>query len=181
MFFFCVVSSINDNRNGFLTYDVTMPSDLVSHFTQSLAASRPVSPSLLPIVKSTTQKPELHSILVSFTQSNPTQTQIANCARSLQDVVSSSLTTASDDHDGQTEEQDEEQVALEDTIVRKLTVAIYSDALDTYLAQAIEVEAEAEWWASIETSRLAVALFFLQSTALHFRLSCLLKIFLFFL
>jgi nuclear-control-of-ATPase protein 2 len=141
-----------------------MPSDLVSHFTQSLAASRPVSPSPLPILKSNTKKPELHSILVSFTQSNPTQAQIADCARSLQDVVSS-LTTASDD--GQTEEQDEEQVTLEDAIVRKLTVAIYSDALDTYLAQAIEVEAEAEWWASIETSRLAVALFFLQSTALH--------------
>ena len=120
-------------------------------------------------MKSNTKKPELHSILVSFTQSNPTQAQIADCARSLQDVVSSSSTTASDD--GQTEEQDEEQVALEDAIVRKLTVAIYSDALDTYLAQAIEVEAEAEWWASVETSRLAVALFFLQSTTLHFRLS----------
>jgi nuclear-control-of-ATPase protein 2 len=146
----------------------TMPSDLVSHFTQSLASSRPVSPSALPIVKSNTKKPELHSILVSFTQSHPTQSQIADCARSLQDVVSSSLTTASDDGPGQTEEQDEEEFALEDAIVRKLTVAIYADALDTYLAQAIEVEAEAEWWASVETSKLAVALFFLQSTAPSF-------------
>ena len=146
-----------------------MPSDLVSHFTQSLASSRPVSPSPLPIVKSNTKKPELHSILVSFTQSNPTQSQIADCARSLKDVVSSSLTT-----NGRTEEQDEEEVALEDAIVRKLTLAIYADALDTYLAQAIEVEAEAEWWGSIETSsKMAVAWFFLQSKVLHFRLYCL--------
>ena len=111
-------------------------------------------------MKSNTKKPELHSILVSFPQSNPTQSQIVDCARSLQDVVSSSLTTVSND-----DEQDEEEVALEDAIVRKLTVAIYADALDMYLAQAIEVEAEAEWWASVETSKLAVALFLLQSTA----------------
>ena len=109
------------------------------------------------------RKPELHSILVSFTQSNPTQSQVADCARSLQDVVSSSLIT-----DGETEEQDEEEVALEDAIVRKLTVAIYADALDTYLAQVIEVEAEAEWWASVETSKLAVAWFFLQSMVFIF-------------
>ena len=113
-------------------------------------------------MKSNTRKPELHSILVSFPQSNPTQSQIADCARSLQDVISSSLITLSDD--AKTEERDEEEVALEDAIVRKLTVAIYADALDTYLAQAIEVEAEAEWWASVETSKLAVAFFFLQST-----------------
>lgn len=94
-----------------------MPSDLVSHFTQSLASSRPVSPSPLPIVKSNTKKPELHSILVSFNQFNPTQSQIADCARSLQDVVSSSLITVG--YDGQAEEQDEEEVALEDAIVRK--------------------------------------------------------------
>lgn len=136
-----------------------MPSDLVSHFTQPLASSRPVSPSPLPVLKSNTKKPELHNILVSFPQSNPTQSQIADCVRSLQDVVSSSLYTVSD-----TEERDEEEVALEDAIVRKLTVAIYADALDTYLAQAIEAEAEAEWWASVETSKLAVAFFFLQST-----------------
>jgi nuclear-control-of-ATPase protein 2 len=147
-----------------------MPSDLVSRFTQSLASSRPVSPSPFSIVKSNTKKPELHSILVSIPQSNPTQSQIADCVRSLQDVFSSSLITVSDDEI--TEEKDEEEVALEDAIVRKLTVAIYADALDTYLAQAIEVEAEAEWWASIETSKLAVAFFFLQSTVLHFCLYC---------
>ena len=118
-------------------------------------------------MKSNTKKPELHSILVSFPHSNPTQSQIADCARSLQDVLSSSsFTTVSDD--GQTEEQDEEVVALEDAIVRKLTVAIYADALDTYLAQAIEVEAEAEWWASVETSKLAVAWFLLQSAVFIF-------------
>ena len=118
-------------------------------------------------MKSNTKKPELHSILVSFPHSNPTQSQIADCARSLQDVLSSSsFTTVSDD--GQTEEQDEEVVALEDAIVRKLTVALYADALDTYLAQAIEVEAEAEWWASVETSKLAVAWFLLQSAVFIF-------------
>jgi nuclear-control-of-ATPase protein 2 len=61
------------------------------------------------------------------------------------------------------EDQDEEETALEDAIVRKLAVTIYGDALDTYLAQAIEVEAEAEWWAGVERSKLAVAWFLLQS------------------
>jgi len=136
-----------------------MPSDLVSHFTQSFTSSRPVSPSPLPFVKSNTKAPELHAILVSFTQSNPTHSQIANCARSL----SSSYAEGE-----QTEQQDEEEVALEDAIVRKLTVAVYADALDTYLAQAIEAEAEAAWWANIERSKLAVAWFLLQSTLFIF-------------
>ena len=143
---------------------ILMPSGLVSHFTQSLGSSRPVSPSPSPIVKYNTKKPELHSILVSFSQSNSNQLQIVNCARSLQDVVSSSA-------DG--EEQDEETVALEDAIVKKLSVAIYADALDTYLAQAIEVEAEAEWWASVERSKLATAWFLFQSMVFIFRLYCL--------
>ena len=152
-----------------------MPSDLVSHFTQSLAYSRPVSPSPLPILKSNnTKKPELHSILVSFPQSNPTHSQIADCARLLQDVIissSSSLSTL--DGKALEEERDEEEVALEDAIVRKLTVAIYAEALDTYLGQAIEVEAEAEWWASVETSKLAVVLYFIQSTFSFFFVSLL--------
>ena len=149
-----------------------MPSDLVSHFTQSLASSRPVSPSPLHIAKSNTKKPELHAILVSFTQSNPTQPQIVNCARSLQDVFSSSSSTLGFE-EGQIEEQDTEEVALKDAIVGKLTVAIYANALDTYLAQAIEVEAEAEWWASVERSKLALAWFLLQSASFIFISNCL--------
>ncbi|KAF8805065.1 NCA2-domain-containing protein [Phlegmacium glaucopus] len=139
-----------------------MPSDLVSHFTQSLAPSRPISPSPLHVSKYNTKKPELHAILVSFTQSNPTHSHIANCARSLQDVSSSSRT-----EEEQIEQQDPEEVALENAIISKLTVAIYADAMDTYLAQAIEAEAEAEWWASIERSKLAVAWFLLQTFPLR--------------
>ena len=141
-----------------------MPSDLVNHFTQSLASSRPVSPSSLSIGESNTIKPELHSILVSFTQSNPTHSQIANCARSLQDVLASSVINERDSEQIELiEEQDEEEIALEAAIIRKLSVAIYADALDTYLAQAIEVEAEAEWWGRVERSKLAVAWFLLRS------------------
>ena len=161
-----VTPTNNKLSNHVLRY--SMPSDLVSHFTQSLAYSRPVSPSPLPILKSNnTKKPELHSILVSFPQSNPTHSQIADCARSLQDVIISSSSSSSLitlDGKALEEERDEEEVALEDAIVRKLTVAIYAEALDTYLGQAIEVEAEAEWWASVETSKLAVVLYFIQST-----------------
>ena len=61
------------------------------------------------------------------------------------------------------EDKDEEEVALEDAIVRKLTIAIYADALNTYLAQATEVEAKAEWWARAERSKLPVSCFILQS------------------
>ena len=112
-------------------------------------------------MKSNTKKQELHAILISFTQSNPTQSQVADCARSLQHVLSSSLIMTNAYGE---EEKDDEEVALEDAIVRKLTIAIYADTLNTYLAQAIEVEAEAECWARVERSKLAVAFFLLQST-----------------
>jgi nuclear-control-of-ATPase protein 2 len=52
---------------------------------------------------------------------------------------------------------------LEEAIVGQLTVALYANALDKYLAQATQVEAEAEWWTDMENSTLALLLYLLQS------------------
>jgi nuclear-control-of-ATPase protein 2 len=58
---------------------------------------------------------------------------------------------------------DPEESALEGALLDKLVIAIYAEALDIYLAEAIQVESEAEWWADIERSRLSVAYYLLQS------------------
>ena len=63
---------------------------------------------------------------------------------------------------------DPEEVAMEEAIIGKLAVALYSAGLETYLTQATEAEAEAEWWADVEGSRGSVALYLLQSMILIF-------------
>ncbi|KAF8804872.1 hypothetical protein BYT27DRAFT_7258774 [Phlegmacium glaucopus] len=65
------------------------------------------------------------------------------------------------------EQQDPEEVALQDAIISKLTVAAYADAMDTHLAQSIEAEAEAERWASIERLKLVIPWFLLQAFPLR--------------
>jgi nuclear-control-of-ATPase protein 2 len=58
---------------------------------------------------------------------------------------------------------DREEYALKRVIIGEIAIGLYAEALDTYLTEASEVEAEAEWWADIERSRRNVAYYFLQS------------------
>jgi len=51
---------------------------------------------------------------------------------------------------------DPEEAALGAAIVGKLTVELYSCALYKYPTQATEAEAEAKWWADVESLRLGV-------------------------
>lgn len=66
---------------------------------------------------------------------------------------------------------DDEEQALKDAVLSRLVAGIYAEALDTLLTEAIAVEAEAEWWADIERSRLRVAHYLIQSTPLSRLLS----------
>ena len=66
---------------------------------------------------------------------------------------------------------DDEQQALKDAVLGRLVAGIYAEALDTLLTEAIAVEAEAEWWADTERSRLTVAHYLIQSTSLSLLLS----------
>jgi nuclear-control-of-ATPase protein 2 len=59
---------------------------------------------------------------------------------------------------------DEEQ-ALKDAVLGRLVAAIYAEALDTLLAEAIDSDIEAQWWADLERSRLRVAYHLVQSAS----------------
>jgi hypothetical protein len=50
--------------------------------------------------------------------------------------------------------------------VGKLVAAVYAQTMDVFLHEASDVEAEAEWWAEVERSRLRAAYYLLQSTYL---------------
>jgi nuclear-control-of-ATPase protein 2 len=162
-----------------------MPSEFVDHYTRFLAfsTSRPVSPGPSPrseprlneatnIVtgraKHSERKAKLHALLVSLNQNTTTPQDIQQYTRSLQEIS----------HSGHDDENitgisrevstplDPEEVAMEGAIIGKLAVALYSAGLETYLTQATEAEAEAEWWADVEGSRANVALYLLQSMLL---------------
>ena len=68
---------------------------------------------------------------------------------------------ASRSFDGDSEEQ-----ALKDAVLSRLVAAIYGEALDTLLSEAITAEVEAQWWADLERSRLRVAYHLVQSVSL---------------
>lgn len=100
------------------------------------------------------KKHALHSLLVSLNDTQTiTSSVVANTVTSLRSLDTPTLLNA----------DDPEEEALKHAIVTKLVVAVYAEALDTYLTQATEVEAEAEWWADIERSRLNVTWYLLQT------------------
>ena len=61
---------------------------------------------------------------------------------------------------------DGEEQALKDAVLSRLVAAIYGEALDTLLSEAITAEVEAQWWADLEQSRLRVAYHLVQSASL---------------
>ena len=62
---------------------------------------------------------------------------------------------------------DDEEQALKDAVLGRLVAAIYAEALDTLLSEAIDSDIEAQWWADLERSRLRVAYHLVQSASSH--------------
>ena len=58
---------------------------------------------------------------------------------------------------------DSEEQAQKDAVLGRLVAAVYTEALDILLAEAIEAEAEADWWADLGRSQLRVAHYLVQS------------------
>lgn len=56
-----------------------------------------------------------------------------------------------------------EEQALNDAVLGRLVAAVYTEALDILLAEAIEADAEADWWADLGRSQLRVAHYLVQS------------------
>ncbi|KAF8271927.1 ATP synthase regulation protein NCA2-domain-containing protein [Lactarius quietus] len=61
-----------------------------------------------------------------------------------------------------------QEPALNDAVLGRLVAAVYTEALDILLAEAIEAEAEADWWADLGRSRLTVAHYLVQTLPLRF-------------
>lgn len=152
-----------------------MPSEFVQHFTRPLTLIRTGtnwpghSPAISQheegesnaVIHSRTKT--LHGLLIK-TQGPLKLKDIDDCVRLLHALYQS--------HHGAfvASEANHEKNALEEAIVGQLTVALYANALDKYLAQATQVEAEAEWWADLENSTFSVAFYLLQSIV-HLRVS----------
>jgi hypothetical protein len=58
---------------------------------------------------------------------------------------------------------DREEFILKRAVIGKIVIGLYAEALDTYLTEATDAEAEAEWWADIERSRWNIVYYFIQS------------------
>ncbi|KAJ7665207.1 NCA2-domain-containing protein [Mycena polygramma] len=67
------------------------------------------------------------------------------------------------DQNGLLAAEDMQEKTLRSAVVSQLAVGLYARALDIYLNEAAEFEAEAEWWANVERSRTSVAWFLLQT------------------
>lgn len=136
-----------------------MPSLFVDNFTRPLIVSRTssVGPPIAKLPSSTqnsTTKHILHALYISLAQEpRPPISNVADAISTLAQLEGSESLSPSDN----------EEEALKNAIIGKLLVGLYADALDTYLTQATQVEAEAEWWADIEQSQLSVAWYLLQS------------------
>ncbi|KAJ6601330.1 NCA2-domain-containing protein [Mycena vulgaris] len=59
--------------------------------------------------------------------------------------------------------EDIQEGALKSAVINQVAVGLYARGLDIFLNEAAEIEAEAEWWANVERSRIGVAWFLLQT------------------
>lgn len=133
----------------------------ISHITDNLILS-----SSLPQWKISQASPEqphsstvgvLRSLFLSLSSPfSPSRTR--DIITYLQELEDDNTRYASRGFDGDSEEQ-----ALKDAVLSRLVAAIYGEALDTLLSEAITAEVEAQWWADLERSRLRVAYHLVQS------------------
>lgn len=140
-----------------------MNSSFSSHYVQSLAISlvlpaaseaRPTSKkqSLQSLVASTRQ-------LLSYSDTRKALESLERIERDYTDAFSATHV-------------DSEEYALKRAVIGKVVVCLYAEALDTYLSEASDAEAEAEWWADVERSRQNVAYYLLQSEFVDLPIAC---------
>ncbi|KAI0031065.1 ATP synthase regulation protein NCA2-domain-containing protein [Vararia minispora EC-137] len=135
----------------------------VSHLTDELVllpVPKRRSLSILPAastVSGTSPKDALRSLYLSLKPPIP-QTTLTDAVQHLQQHE---LTRALES--SQTQTVDVEEKGIYDAVVGKLVAAIYAQTLEIFLNEASEVEAEAEWWADIERSRMRAGYYLLQT------------------
>lgn len=148
-----------------------MTSPFVHNLLKPLALSRPSSPTLqyspdTLITSETQSKKTLRSLLVELNGSPISETVVNDTIGALIQIERSTGADAQTLIEG-TDAVEEE--SLKQAVINRLVVGMYAESLDTFILQATQAEAEAEWWAYIERSRRKVAWYLLQS-----EFSCLL-------
>ncbi|PFH53997.1 hypothetical protein AMATHDRAFT_136509 [Amanita thiersii Skay4041] len=142
-----------------------MPSSFVYTFTKPLITSRPQSPilsrqelsAIASVSEETERKQTLRTLLVTLNDS-PSRRAVGECIESLVQLQSRQSTLIA--------AQDIEEEALKNTVACKLLVSLYAHALDTHLGQAMQAEAEADWWADTERSNMNLLMYLVQSMSL---------------
>ncbi|KAJ7940484.1 NCA2-domain-containing protein [Mycena leptocephala] len=130
--------------------------NFADNFTRPLSLTRlptpepNLEPDALPVVSESAET--LRSLLVSLTPP-VSQSSVDDALKYL----------AQADRDALFIEEDAQEKALKTAVVSQVAVGLYARALDVYLSEAVQIEAEAEWWANVERSRASVAWFLLQT------------------
>lgn len=134
-----------------------MSATLISTFTRPLACSGPVTPTISSDIdtrspRANERKQTLRTLLVSL-HSTPARSELEDCTSTLIRI----------EEDGRGDTQDKEEEALKNAATFRLLVNLYAHALDSYLIQAMQAEAEADWWKDVERSRANTFFYLLQS------------------
>ncbi|KAF8635828.1 hypothetical protein AX15_000027 [Amanita polypyramis BW_CC] len=138
-----------------------MSAALINTFTKPLISSLPLTPAFPSEAtsgtpKATERKQSLCSLLLAL-NSAPSRSGLGDCISTLVRI----------EEDAGHEVQDGEEKALNNAVTFKLLVNLYAEALDIYLGQAMQVEAEADWWSDVEHSRLNVLMYLVQTLPLR--------------
>jgi nuclear-control-of-ATPase protein 2 len=139
-----------------------MNSSFTTHYIQSLATS-PALPDTSQ-AHPTSKKWNLQSLVVSLKQPL-SRSETRDTLHSLERIERDEAEVSPAD------QADREEYALRRAVLGKIVIGLYAEALDTYLTEASEAEAEAEWWADVERSRRNVAYYFVQSENLSILLT----------
>lgn len=134
-----------------------MSSSFTANYIKDLATQPAVPQSTTStdtLQRTTPKKENLRSLIASINRPlshSATRDTLKSLERIEDDDTTLSVTAA-----------DGEEEALKRAIVGKIVVGLYAETLDMYLAEANEVEAEAEWWADVERSRSSVVYYLIQ-------------------
>jgi hypothetical protein len=58
---------------------------------------------------------------------------------------------------------DERNIQKRNAVASKVAISLYSEALETCLKQAIELDNESNWWRDVESKQKTTVMYFLQS------------------
>ena len=140
-----------------------MSATLISTFTRPLACSGPPTPAIPSDIgtgspRAGERKQTLRALLVSL-HSTSAPTELENCTSTLIRI----------EEDSSSDTQDKEEEALKNAVTFRLLVNLYAHALDSHLSQAMQAEAEADWWKDIERSRASAFYYLVQSKFILWR------------